>query len=209
MKLNTIASYNRTTIIYDKIGVEDGYTKNPNDHGGATTWGITEAVARKYEAQMRALFNWDGDMRHLTPAMAEWIYIQDYWNALNLDLVFAAHPLLADKLFDIGINMGTSTAAKFFQRALNVLNKQQAWYNDLKIDGDIGPGTVGALRAYLAKRSAPVGTWHLLVMLCALQGERYIGISENNTTQETFTDGWIDRTGRDMGHYALLTGHAI
>ncbi|WP_446039228.1 putative peptidoglycan-binding domain-containing protein [Streptomyces sp. SID1121] len=61
---------------------------------------------------------------------------------------------IALKLFDVAVNMGGGTAAKFLQRVLNVLNRRQADYPDMTVDGAIGPKTVSAFTAFMTKRTA-------------------------------------------------------
>ena len=60
----------------------------------------------------------------------------------------------------------------------------------LEADGVIGPATLGALQAFLAQRGAE-GETVLLRMLNALQGARYIEISDSRPANEDFTFGWF------------------
>jgi lysozyme family protein len=162
----------------------DKYTDLPADRGGPTRWGITQTTARA--------FGYVGEMRDLARSTAEAIYLQRYWTGPRFaDIDPISYPL-AGKLWDIGVNMGPGVAATFLQRALNVLNRQGADYPDIEADGRIGPMTLHALRALLAKRGKE-GETELVNMVDAQQRVRYMEISERDHTQETFSFGWQRR----------------
>ena len=61
------------------LGIEGGFSADAADSGGATRWGITEAVARE--------FGYQGEMKDLPLEFAADVYRQKYWNLLQLDLV--------------------------------------------------------------------------------------------------------------------------
>lgn len=169
-------------LIDDLIEREGGYANHPADRGGPTHWGITEAVARRQ--------GYVGEMRALPRSDAAAIYKRLYWLKPRFDAVAAHAPALAAELFDTGVNMGTGTATAFLQRALNALNREGADYADLAIDRQIGPATLSALRAFLAKRGAG-GERVLLKAVEALQGAHYINIAEARPSQEAFVYGWL------------------
>jgi lysozyme family protein len=164
------------------IGKEGAYSNNPNDSGGETIWGITKAVADA--------FGYVGAMQGMTKDQAKEIYRKRYWSQPNFDKVFTINPNIAGCLFDTGVNMGTNTPGKFLQRALNVLNGNGTLYPDVGVDGAIGAMTLSALNKFLQLRKQD-GENVLLRMLNAQKTLRYMEISENNHTQETFTYGWI------------------
>lgn len=192
--------FTREWIIRDKTAVEAGYVDHKDDLGGATNKGITEAVATKHEKKLRELFGWDGDMRTLTDEMAMYIYTEDYWRVLHLDAISELEPLLADKLFDIGINAGTARAGMWLQIYLNVANQKGTLYPDLEPDGLVGPMTLGRLKDYLAKRGKKAMPRLLKAMLCK-QGAHYMNISEGREANETFFYGWMARLEHNFGLY--------
>jgi lysozyme family protein len=106
---------NITDTITALIQREGGYTNNPDDKGGETNFGITAAVARA--------FGYTGPMGSMTQQVARDIYAQRYWHQPRFDDVDMVSELVAEELLDTGVNMGTATAGKFLQRALNVLNQ--------------------------------------------------------------------------------------
>ena len=164
------------------IAREGDYSNHPADRGGPTRWGVTEHVARAH--------GYDGDMRDLPRVVAADIYVRRYWVSPRFILVKDIYSRVAAELFDTGVNMGTGVAAGFLQRALNALNRGAADYPDIAVDNAIGPMTLDALRRYSARRGAD-GQGVLLKAIEALQGARYIEISESRPANEVFTYGWF------------------
>ena len=164
------------------IDREGGYVHHPADRGGPTRWGITEGVARAR--------GWTGDMRGFPREEAVAIYRRLYWVRPRFDRVADAVPLIAAELFDTGINMGPKVAVGFLQRALNALNRGATDYPDMALDGRIGPATLTALDAFLARRK-PGGETVLLKAIEALQGERYVALAETRHANEAFLYGWL------------------
>lgn len=173
--------------IEDLMRVEGGYVDHPNDRGGPTNWGITQATARA--------FGYHGRIQDMPRSVAAQIYRQRYWESPRFDHVANLNPAIAQELLDTGVNMGPAVASKFLQRALNVLNQDAKIYPDIVADGVIGPMTIAALRAYLGHRGKD-GETVLLRALNCLQGARYIEIAERDARQESFVHGWfLNRVG--------------
>lgn len=126
------------------IDREGGYSHHPADRGGATRWGITEAVARAN--------GYAGDMRLFTREAAAAIYGKIYWHRPRFDQVATRAPSIAAELFDTGVNMGPATATGFLQRALNALNRGARDYPDVLLDARIGPQTLAALDGFSTLR---------------------------------------------------------
>lgn len=166
------------------MAVEQGYVNDPHDPGGETIWGVTARLARQY--------GYAGAMRDMTKAKALDILEQEFFIRTGLNSVATAAPPVAIKLCDIAVNMGPSWAGIFLQTALNAMNRRGKDYPDLKVDGQIGPGTVTALRAYMKARPAT----SQMVLLTAIRGQqtaRYLGISQANPDTEDFIYGWLLR----------------
>jgi lysozyme family protein len=169
---------------------EGGYVNNAADRGGATCFGITEAVARAN--------GYDGSMRELPREEAVAIYRRLYWLRPKFDEVAERSPRLAEELFDTGVNMGPAVAVTFLQRALTALNRNARDYGDLVPDGRVGPRTLAALDTFLAIRGKDSGETVLLGALEALQGERYLRLAERRPANEAFLYGWLaNRIGED------------
>jgi lysozyme family protein len=162
---------------------EGGYVHHPADKGGATCFGITEAVARAN--------GYVGDMRNLPREEAALVYRRLYWLRPRYDAIARRAPRIAAELFDTGVNMGPAVATTFLQRALTALNRGGKDYPDLVPDGRVGPTTLGALDAYLQSRGTRSGETVLLRALEALQGERYLRLAERRPANEAFLYGWL------------------
>lgn len=172
------------SLIDGVIGREGGYSNNVNDPGGPTMWGITERVARAN--------GYAGPMNALPRETAKDIYFSEYVRKPGFAAVMAVNEPIAEELVDTGVNMGTAIASIFLQKALNTFNNQGRDYPDLKVDGDVGPATLSALKALLAKRGHD-GETVMLRALNALQGEHYISIGANRPASEAFEFGWFLR----------------
>lgn len=177
LNLDTVES-----IIEHVVVLEGGFVDDPEDSGGATRFGITEAVARAH--------GYKGDMRNLPKAFAIDVYRQAYWTPLRLDQVLVSSPAIALELFDTAVNSGVSRAGEFLQRSLNVLNRRGKDYDDITVDGLVGPKTLAAYEAYRRVR-ARSGEKVLLRALNCLQGAFYIDLAERRQKDQRFIFGWL------------------
>jgi lysozyme family protein len=175
-------------LIDELIEREGGFVNHPGDRGGATRFGITEAVARAH--------GYSGAMAMLPRDEAAAIYRRLYWLRPRFDEVAKRAPAVAAELFDTGANMGPAVATTFLQRALTALNRNGKDYPDLVPDGRAGPRTMAALDGFLQARGRGGGQTVLLRALEALQGERYLRLAERRPANEAFLYGWLaNRTG--------------
>jgi lysozyme family protein len=170
-------------MLDDLVEREGGFVDHPADRGGATCFGVTEAVARAH--------GYRGAMRHFPRDEALAIYRRLYWLRPRFDQVARRAPRIAAELFDTGVNMGPAVAATFLQRALTALNRQGRDFADLVPDGRIGPATLAALDGFLDARGPRGGETVLLRALEALQGERYLRLAERRPANEAFLYGWL------------------
>lgn len=101
---------------------EGGYVNNPNDSGGPTKYGITQA-------DMPGV-----DISTITPEQATAYYAEHYWKPLYSQI---SDQTLAEKLFDMGVLFGVGTAVKMLQISMtDVIG--------LVSDGAFGPNTLAA-----------------------------------------------------------------
>ena len=169
------------------IDREGGYVDHPADRGGPTRFGITEQVARA--------FGYRGRMQELPRDTARMIYKARYWTQPRFDRVFLISPRVAEEMFDTGVNMGPAVPTRFLQRALNLLNRNEADYPDIGVDGQLGALTLHSLQRFKAKRGA-AGEAVLVRALDIQQGDRYMDLAEARESQEAFLYGWLaNRTG--------------
>ena len=124
---------------------EGGYVHDPKDLGGETNYGIAKR------------FYPDVDIKNLTKDQAKDIYKKDYWNKNKVDEM---PDDLKHIYFDMCVNQGKGRAVKILQKAANAKGK------NLKVDGGLGPKTIGAMegveldrvRAYRVKYYADLVT---------------------------------------------------
>jgi lysozyme family protein len=171
---------------------EGGYSNHPNDRGGETFmgiartyhpnwhgWSIIDTYAHKNEASADPRLN----------TLVEKFYYEKYYSSsrLNLDVIETLLPETSIELFDIAVNMGVRTAAKFLQRGVNLLNRDEKNYQNLKVDGFIGSKTVLVIDKYIKNDML------MKKLIILLKAKFYIDIAEKNETQEEFIRGWINR----------------
>ncbi len=164
------------------IKVEGGYVDDPADSGGETNWGITVKVARDY--------GYGGSMISMPREVAFNIYEDQYWDSMRLDDIERFSVLVAKEMADTGVNMGVGRASKFLQIALNAFNNQGGYYKDIAEDGDIGSGTLVALRAFYDRRGVD-GMTVLASALNCQQGAFYIDLTRRREKDEKFVFGWF------------------
>lgn len=172
---------------------EGGYSNHGSDTGGETYKGIARnsnpkwkgwAIVDRYRKLPNFPANLDGDASLQEHVHA--LYKVEYWNTLNLDK--AKNQDIAEELFDTAVNMGVSVAGAFIQRVLNVANRGEKYFPNLKVDGVCGPVTIGALNRFTGAEEKNI--W---VAFNCLKGNRYVEICERNESQEVFFHGWMKR----------------
>jgi lysozyme family protein len=161
---------------------EGGYSNNAEDTGGETNHGITINVARAH--------GYLGAMKDLPLATATAIAKAQYWDVLGLDDVAVVSQAVAAELFDTGFNAGSSVAALFFQKALNLFNREGKDYAQVTEDGHAGKVTAYAFAQYMAKRGSP-GETVMLRCLNSQQGAFLMDIGRKRAPDEEFEFGWF------------------
>jgi lysozyme family protein len=109
------------------------------------------------------------------------------WDSLYCD-VFVRQEL-ANVFFDTSVNMGRGRAVEFLQRALNALNRNQESWEDLTVDGGMGPKTLAVLSLDLVKKDSMM----VAKAMSILKGAFYLDIMQRDPSQETFARGWLSR----------------
>ena len=151
---------------------EGGYTNDPNDHGGKTTWGITEGEARSH--------GYTGDMRNLTQDFAKNIYWTDYYLANNLDKIKDERVALA--ILDISVTGGIGRGIQLARRALKSMGvniEENTKANQEFIDAVNSVDPLQFCHAY-----------------AQIQRAFYNSIVQHNETQRKFLKGWLNRVDR-------------
>jgi len=152
---------------------EGGYVNDPLDRGGETKFGISK---RAYPGL---------DVANLSLKDARAIYKRDYWDRLLLDEV--EHPEIAEKIFDVAVNMGRGAAIVILQRALNLLAGTTG-RSALRVDGLMGPATLDAANHWCGKDPDA-----LQEAVRGFRFMRYVEIVSKRPDQARFVRGWLKR----------------
>ncbi len=155
---------------------EGGYVNDPDDSGGPTNMGITQAVLRAaYTAKIVPHDN----IRKLTKAEAMTIYQARYWNPYNWARYGAPVDMI---LFDCTVNNGPGNMAKIAQRACVSLGQ------NITIDGLWGPQTRTALYALAWSKGAALSK-----MLIVKRINFYHAIVDAKPVKKKYLKGWLRR----------------
>lgn len=156
------------SMLGDILRREGGYVNNPNDRGGPTNMGITQA----------ALASWRGrpvtedDVRNLAETEARAIYLSRYLSEPRLDRIH--DPYVLSLAFDCSVNHGPHRAIRWLQKAAGVVD-----------DGILGPQSEVAINTV-----EPVRLYQrLLARRIVFYGE----IISHDHSQAVFALGWLRR----------------
>jgi lysozyme family protein len=132
------------------------------------------------------------NIRNLTPESASAYMNQDFWLPLGLNKVDSQ--LIADFIFDMAWNQGEGTWARFIQQAINLSNDGKC--PDIKVDGKIGPKTIGALNR--------MDQTEVAMNILVLAGGRYQHIALTNPKmKKMWYKAWMYR----MKHNIIKSVH--
>lgn len=156
------------------------YTNNPKDPGGATKYGIS---LRFYRENINKNANED-TIRNLDKNGAIGIYEAHFWNPNRYKDI--KHQPIAEKIFDMGVNMGCSTSNKIAQKTFNIYNNSESTNNILKEDGVFGIMTISSFNGIKDINK-------YLNMLKLGYSAFYEYLVKKNPVNETFIKGWLKR----------------
>jgi lysozyme family protein len=124
-----MAADNFDHCLHFTLQFEGGFVNNPNDPGGPTNLGVTQATLSLFLGRPASI----PEVRALTPEKVAPIYKLKFWHHVNGDDL----PLGVDlAVFDFGVHSGPSRGAIGLQRALGLAD-----------DGKIGDVTLAAANA--------------------------------------------------------------
>lgn len=157
---------------------EGGFVDDPEDHGGATNMGITQATLSEWIGRQATT----DEVRTLTPQLAKLIYRVTRWNAMRLPEV--ASTAVATAIMDAAVLFGVYGASRSAQEALNMPG--------VVVDGHIGDATLAALAVVVPRK-------FINAFVVAL-GARIDLIVKTAPEDTKFKTGWANRINR----YPLL-----
>jgi len=180
-----MADFNQAYAI--TMNNEGGYANDSNDHGGETWrgiarnfwpswqgWLIVDSIKSQDPASLNNALGVNEQLEQFVLAF----YKVEFWDCLSLSQL--DNQQIANQLFDISVNMGTGTAAKILQEAINIYTN-----NALTIDEKVGPLTIAA--------ASKLDVESLFNSINNLRKERYEEIIANNPSQAVFRNSWFSR----------------
>ncbi|MGE0373449.1 MAG: glycoside hydrolase family 108 protein [Gammaproteobacteria bacterium] len=186
---------------------EGGYANDPDDPGGETFAGITRRDFPEWRGwgviDARTAER-PGEPPVLTPAdfavlgeLAAAFYRAEFWADMQGDRLLSQ--AIASECFEASVNVGTTRAVRWLQRALNVCNRRATLWPDLVVDGRIGEATIAAVADAVLRRREGV----VVAAMNILQGAHYVDLMERRDVNERFT-GWFDRAAFTLSRGRLL-----
>lgn len=154
------------------LEVEGGVSDDASDKGGYTKFGIASAS--------------HGDVSNLTIDGAIKIYREQYWDAVNGDILPYPLDVLA---FDSAVNCGPGRAIKWLQQAYNETHPDA---KQLSVDGDYGPCSVVTISNGNIER--------VFYRLLAFRIDHYTNLCRGDSSQRRFQDGWMFRLSKLLRH---------
>lgn len=172
------------TCVEYVLGHEGGLTKNKNDPGGCTNFGISLRFLRTCPAKTLKLAGIFGDVAEqtivdLTIDQAHKIYLLEFWEKAPFDKIM--NGIIGQYIFDMSVHHGLSQAVKIAQRACCAAQKKKDYVID---DGIMGARTVSALNqaSFMAIPALIAAREGFLRQLVAV-----------NPKLSCFIDGWLVR----------------
>ena len=199
---------------------EGFYDNDPLDPGGETIWGIAR---NRPPSNTRAQHLWSliwarvdnrrGDegfplcLREDTQILgwSDEIYLIEWWNPLKPDYYPEDAQPIANRVYDVTVNMGPTWGTRFMQQALNRLGNNGEHWRELDesgehgADGLMGPVSSEALHACFEKFGTGIANVVLGDAMKLQQIARREYLVGRNRDLNRYLRGWIARDLRDTG----------
>jgi len=143
---------------------EGGYSNHPDDPGGATMRGVTQAVYNHY---LRRKGRGIHSVQHITESEVREIYRRQYWDAVRADDLPEG---VAYCVFDAAVNSGPARAARWLQSLIGA-----------QVDGVIGLETID--------KAATTPAVPLIDRYC----DKRLAFMRSLRHWSTFKNGWTRR----------------
>lgn len=160
---------------------EGGFVNNPADPGGATNFGVSLRwlVAKGLLTQLE---HDEGDVTQdavqavklMSQAEAEGFYKQYWWTPGGYENILAQ--MVANKIFDTAVNMGTTRAVNFAQKIVGITPPYT---------GHLGPLTLAGIN----KMPTPI----FLASYQNAQAAFYRALVAEKPQMAQFLNGWLNR----------------
>merc|ERR1711934_47667 len=161
-------------IIEEVLVAEGGYVDDPDDKGGATNFGVTQASFSAYKGYEVT----KQEVKEMTREEAKECYKKDFWLPAKVERF---PERLRHIYFDMVVNMGRRNAGKIIQQAVNTKANREI----LDVDGIVGGGTLAKV-SELTLNDVLVERAMFFANNC-FDGSRYA----KRTSQNKFLRGWV------------------
>ena len=172
-------------LAYDKVlKNEGGYVNDPDDPGGETYKGVARKIHSKWDGwqiidllKQNTNFPKTLDNNQELQDKIELFYQVNYWDKLKADDINSQ--LVADSIFDFGVNAGTGTSARLAQLVV-----------EAGADGVIGKESISKINAF--------DEGYFLAAFTVAKIGRYIAIIKKRPTSKKYLYGWVRRALGDI-----------
>ena len=182
--------------------IEGDWNNDPDDQGGETYRGI----ARRYSSDWpgwqiidgkKPQYMQDGVIKvdefntalkrdsQLNKLVVQF-FKKKFWNSWHGDEI--TNQDLANEIYEASVHLGLQRTIRYIQAALNVLNRNQSLWKDLKEDGLCGPKTLNVLKKLLESNVSA-----LIILINCQQGVAYLKAAQRSKVKEKYMYGWIER----------------
>ena len=163
---------------------EGGYVNDPDDPGGETYKGIARKIFSKWDGWLivdtlkkqsgfPANLDKDADLQE----KVQDFYRVNFWDKMSGDKII--NQLVAESIFDFGVNAGISTSSGLAQMVLG-----------LTADGVIGNESIAKINSCDAE--------HFLSAFTVAKIARYITIVKKRPSSQKYFYGWVRRALGDI-----------
>lgn len=154
---------------------EGGFSDNPSDPGGATKFGISLRFLQSISPSSKTL----SDIEDLTLIDAQTIYETNFWDPIY-NLIESQQ--IANYIFDMTVNMGSSISHKIVQQAICSVTCNRQLMPD---DGIFGSRTLSDVNQH---------SQYIIYPIRAIRADHYKLLVANNPNLGVFLTGWLNRT---------------
>lgn len=163
---------------------EGGYVNDLQDPGGETYKGVARKIHSKWDGwqiidvlKQQSNFPNNLDDNQEVQDKIEFLYQVNYWDKLKGDDINSQ--LVAESIFDFGVNAGTGTSASLAQMVVGA-----------GVDGVIGKESISKINAFEEE--------HFLAAFTVAKIGRYIAIIKKRPTSRKYLYGWVRRALGDI-----------
>lgn len=161
------------------LGFEGGYSDDPNDPGGATNKGVTQST---YDSFRKARGLSVAPVKQISDSEVSAIY-KGYYEDCMANVFDICFPVTSACHFDAAINMGSFTAKRLLQSAINSTLDPA---HSLIVDGLFGEQTIRALYKFGSDKS-------ILIPYLITRKQRYLDLIARNPKLKQWQDSYWHR----------------